>query len=580
MTLPPLSLRGKLVAFATVLVIAPGVLIGLLAERSARSSLQTVIGRQLAREAVHSAERLSILLQSERSTLENFASQDLMREIRVSDIDKRISQALATLSDGNNVRLDYFVVDPGGQIVAASSARWIGETHEGDEDLAALIRGERHRGPFGTAPNESLGIATSIADPDGGPEALGTLVGLLHWSSLMGVLDEVRADLASQEIAATLILVDGLGRPIGTSGDPGVPVTATATSSAGFVVDKANEVIAGWAPLDGDVPPWRLLVVEPLSHALAPASDLTARLALTMALALAAALAAATLSARRVVRPLSELTDAIRGMGAGNIRGAKVPVRSDDEVGVLARTFNQMATDLDRAQQDLVEAEKFAFVGKLASGVAHEVRTSLGVLRSSAQILDRSLSAPGAPETSELVGMIRDEVGRLSGVVDDLLTLDRPRALHLEPTPHSLPLQRAVEFVEPQAREKGVAVRIEQAKRDPIVACDREALHQVCVNLLVNALEALGPDSHIDVKLSEPANGFAAFEIADDGPGIPNELRARIFEPFMTGRAKGVGLGLTFVKRVVHEHGGRISVGSSATGGACFCVEVPLSESP
>jgi signal transduction histidine kinase len=265
-------------------------------------------------------------------------------------------------------------------------------------------------------------------------------------------------------------------------------------------------------------------------------------------------------------------------MADGDIAGAVVPVRSDDEVGVLARSFNQMASDLERSQRDLVEAEKFAFVGELAAGVAHEVRTSLGVLRSAAQMLGRSLaSAPGS-EIPELVGMIRDEVGRLGAVVDDLLKLDRPRGMLPEPTSLSLPLVRAAEFVEPQASEKGVLIAVSCPATAPIVACDREALQHACVNLLVNAVQYLPRGGRVELVVEGARAGFGCFRVSDDGPGIPEDVRQRIFDPFMTGREAGVGLGLTFVKRAIHEHGGRITVAPSDAGGACFRVEIPLAK--
>ncbi len=502
-----------------------------------------------------------------------------MRDVRVADIDKRVARALATLKSGNASRLDYFVAEPDGHVVAASSPQWIDPdaSRPWRSQLAPLLAGRaRQRGPIRIGEWTALAISTPVPDPDGG-EPLGVLVGLLDWKLLTKVLDEVRSDLAAQGIEASLVLVAPDGTPVATSG--AVPVALPeAAKTAGFSVDAERQLIVGRAGLDSDVPPWRLLVVEPLDHALAPARALTRHLALTMALALAAALVVATLAARRVVRPLSELTDAIRGMARGDIGGASVPVRSDDEVGVLARSFNQMAGDLDRTQKNLVEAEKFAFVGELAAGVAHEVRTSLGVLRSSAQMLGQDLAGAGKPAVTELVEMIRDEVARLSRVVDDLLTLDRPRALHFEPTPLSLPLLRAAEFVEAQARQKGVHLDVKQADVEAIVSCDREALQHVCVNLLVNAVQTLSEGGHVELRTFGPEAGSAAFHVADDGPGIPPDQRARIFEPFRTGRDVGVGLGLTFVKRVVHEHGGHIEVDASPAGGACFRVEIPLSE--
>ena len=123
MTLPPLSLRGKLFLFAGALILIPGVLLGLLADRSARESLTTVIGRQLASEALHTAERLSALLRAERSALQSFARQDLMREIHVRDIDKRVSQALVTLRAGSVARAGYLVVDAAPEASTSRPAR-------------------------------------------------------------------------------------------------------------------------------------------------------------------------------------------------------------------------------------------------------------------------------------------------------------------------------------------------------------------------------------------------------------------------------------------------------------------------
>jgi signal transduction histidine kinase len=297
-----------------------------------------------------------------------------------------------------------------------------------------------------------------------------------------------------------------------------------------------------------------------------------------MALALASALALATLAARRVASPLSELTLAIRGLSRGDPAVLRVPVRSQDELGSLAAAFNHMASELDRVQRNLVEAEKFAFVGELASGVAHEVRTSLGVLRSSVQILEGSLPPDADGDAAELVQMIRAEADRLAGVVDDLLSLDRPRPLHLQPLPVSQAVFRAADFVEPQAEEKGIRQRRTPASRETAVLCDAEAIYQVAVNLLVNAVEALGKGGTIEVEILAADRGYAGFAVRDDGAGVPEALRDRIFQPFVTARDGGVGLGLTFVKRVVHEHQGRIFLEPGSGAGACFRVELPIVE--
>jgi signal transduction histidine kinase len=580
-----LSLRAKLLLFATALVLAPGILLLLIAERSSRDSLEQVIGRQLSREAGHTADRLSGVLRAERETLASFARQDLMREIRVADIDKRVSTALRTLREGNPARLDYLVVEPAGAVVAASDPHGIGPSppwadprwaHPGADEL-------RLAPPSPGRDVPRILMTTAIPDPDDPRRFLGTLVGLFNWDLLAAVTDGVRRDLAAQGIAADVLVAAPDGSVIGGARSPEHeafdPALVSAVAGGGararpdYALDAGAQLIIGRASLASDLPDWRLLVVEPRAHALAPARRLSRRLLVTMGLAVIAALAVATLAAGRVVRPLSELTGAIRNLSRGG--GGPVPVRTDDEVGALAKVFNEMASDLDRAQRELVEKEKFAFVGELAAGVAHEIRTSLGVLGSSAQILERSLPQAGG-QAGELAGMIRDEVARLGGIVNDLLTLDRARPLELEPALVSKPMLRAVEFVAPQAREKGIRLEGTGVPNEAAVLCEPELVYQVAVGLLVNAIQAVEPGGRVEARVLEAGGGYGGFEVRDDGPGIPEELRERIFQPFVTARRGGVGLGLTFVKRAVHDHHGTVTVESPPGCGTRFRVYLPL----
>jgi len=571
--------------FAAALVIVPGVLLIAIAERRGSESLERAIGHQLAREAGHTADRLSAVLRSERQTLESFARQDLMREVRVADIDKRISVALATLRDGRPARVGYRVIDTAGEVVAASDP--------------TLLAAGPDRPP--TAGAESwldgayLVMTTPIPDPDGPERVLGRLVGILDWKRVTALAATVRQDLAAQDLDADVLVCRADGTVVGgvyASGAPD-PVRQAGLAAVlddgrdpgpGWGAHGPSDVLVGRAPLAADLgapfADWTLAVIESRTHALAPARRLSRRLLATMGLVLLAALVVAAIAAGRVVRPLSELTEAIRGLARGDAGARRVPVRGDDEIGTLGSAFNQMAADLDRAQHDLVEAEKFAFVGELAAGVAHEIRTSLGVLRSSAQMLQRSLPADTDSQTGELAQMIGAEVGRLGGVVDDLLTLDRAHPLRLEPVALSEPVLRAVAFVLPRAREKGVELVGHPLAGEPRVRCDRELVQQVAVNLIVNAIQALGPGGRIEARVLGAHDGFGGFEVRDDGAGIPDEIREKIFQPFVTVSRGGIGLGLTFVKRVVHDHRGRVLVESAPGEGTVFRVELPLQAGP
>jgi signal transduction histidine kinase len=582
-SVPRFSLRNKLFAFAFALVVIPGALLGALATRTASAALESQAGRALAREAVHTAEQLAARLRSERQTLASFARQDLMRDLRVGDVDKRVSQALTTLRAGEGHARSFYALDAAGRVVASSDPRSLGDPPAWLRALAVdAAHGERTLGPVDAQGATLLVMTAPLPDPDDAVRVLGTLVAALSWDALTAATRAVQRDLAQQGVAAHVLVCDARGEVLGGVLAPGRAAPARDELAAAARVGAApdwiaqTETIAGRAALARDLPDWRIVVMQARGDALAPVTSLQRRMAATLGVALLAALALAWAASRRVAQPLAELTGAIRGLARGGARS--VPVRGDDELGVLADSFNRMSAELTRAQSELVEAEKFSFVGELAAGVAHEIRTSLGVLKSSMQLLDRSLPADASAESHELAQMIREEVGRLGGVVDDLLTLRPERALRLEPGPLAPILARAVEFARAPASAKGVRLAFEAPAREALVVRAPELLHQAARNLLVNAVQALSEGGRVEVSILSARDGYGGFEVRDDGPGIPEAIRKRIFRPFVTGRAGGVGLGLTFVKRVVHEHRGRITLDSAPGTGTCIRIELPLAE--
>ncbi|MGH7804110.1 MAG: two-component system sensor histidine kinase NtrB, partial [Candidatus Binatia bacterium] len=196
------------------------------------------------------------------------------------------------------------------------------------------------------------------------------------------------------------------------------------------------------------------------------------------------------------------------------------------------------------------------------------------VMRSAAQLLERSLESKDS-ETKELLLMLREEVDRIDHVVTGLLELGRPRELTLEPVPLGQVVFRAADFAEMQAREHGVVIRRVAAEPDPTALCDPELVYQVVLNLLVNALQILSAGGQIEIAVARPAGGVVGFHVRDDGPGIPEAIREKIFQPFFSQRAGGAGLGLTFVQRVVQEHRGRVTVESTPGRGTTFRIELP-----
>ena len=583
------SLRTKLLVFAAALVLVPGGIYGVITVSQSRAAIARVVGRQLVEEARSTADRLATTLRSEQGRLASFAGQDVMREIRIGDFDKRISSFLVSAKRGCPACVDLVVLDRDDRAVAASNPEWIGRVS--DAATGEDGGGESIAGPLRTAGATAsiLRFSVPVPDPEAPKAHLGRLVALLDWERGTGVVARARENLVSVGLDADVLIVDSAGRVIGGAARarsrwrPGEAIAphrldAPEALSTGRV-DAGIGMLFGVARLFDPLPPWRIVVAQPLAEAFAPVERTARLLATALGATLLAALAIALFAARRVTRPLAELTTAADRVG----RGGSVPIvppRSRDEIGTLAAAFNRMAVDLRRAEHELVEAAKFAFVGELAAGVAHEVRTPLGVLRSSAQLLDRSLREKGDAdaEARELLQILRDEVDRIERVVSGLLELGRPRALRAAPSPLDPIVTHAADFVAAQAREKGVSLRCDAAGTDPPALCDPELVYQVALNLLVNAVQVVPAGGSVRIGVAAPRDGYAAFEVRDDGPGMDAEVRARIFEPFYTRREGGAGLGLTFVQRVVQEHRGRIAVESAPGRGTAFRVELPLAE--
>jgi signal transduction histidine kinase len=206
--------------------------------------------------------------------------------------------------------------------------------------------------------------------------------------------------------------------------------------------------------------------------------------------------------------------------------------------------------------------------------MAHEIRTPLGILRSSAQILGRT-GEGNADARRELVDMIIGEVDRLDRVVSGLTELARPRTLAVQPTPLRELLGRAVDFVEARAMEKDIALRREFGNGPCIAHCDPDEIYQVALNLIVNALQMTPAGGAVTVSTNAQHDGFVGFAVEDTGPGLSTERQARIFTPFVSFRDGGTGLGLAMAQRIVLAHGGTISVRSTPGQGATFEVRLP-----
>lgn len=274
-----------------------------------------------------------------------------------------------------------------------------------------------------------------------------------------------------------------------------------------------------------------------------------------------------------IARPLGRLTDFTRNF-IREQRAVPPPTGGPAEVRELSTAFNQMIQDLERLKENLTHAAKLAMVGEMAAALTHEVRTPLGILRSSAQLLMRepALSAEGR----EVCGFIISETERMNRLISTLLDSARARPPELAPVNLSTLAQQTISMLLSQAGKKNVTLTAPPDDPETTAECDKEQMTQVLLNLLLNALQILPEGGCVEVEVRRDADAVV-LNVADDGPGIAPELYDRVFDPFFTRREGGIGLGLAVVRQIVAAHRGEIAAGRSHLGGALFRVSLPVS---
>jgi two-component system, NtrC family, sensor histidine kinase HydH len=246
----------------------------------------------------------------------------------------------------------------------------------------------------------------------------------------------------------------------------------------------------------------------------------------------------------------------------------------------LAERLAETNRRLEQAQAEARRSERLAALGQLSAGLAHEIRNPLGVIKGSAEMLTQKLQASDEL-ARELAGYISTEVNRLSALVTEFLDFARP--LHAEPHPANLTalLDRVLQIVAGRFAGKPVIVERHYAGL-PLVPLDESLCEQAFLNLVQNAYEAMedhGGTLRVEVQpaIQNDREGVE-LRLADTGTGVPDELREEIFNPFVTTKKTGVGLGLSIVSKIIDGHHGSIHVENATGGGAVFTLFFPLEE--
>jgi len=248
----------------------------------------------------------------------------------------------------------------------------------------------------------------------------------------------------------------------------------------------------------------------------------------------------------------------------------------------LSEALAETNRKLEQAQEEARRSERLAALGQMSAGLAHEIRNPLGVIKGSAEMLHQKLGESN-PLASELAGYISSETNRLSALVTRFLDFARPLQAELAPQDITAVLDRALHSVSLSLTRKDgdSVVRVERKFEAnlPLVPLDESLSEQAFVNLIQNAYDAMGSSGgtlRVTAARANNANRAGVeVRIEDTGPGIPAELREQIFNPFVTTKKTGVGLGLSIVSRIIDGHHGTIRVEAGDQQGASFVVFFP-----
>ncbi len=314
-----------------------------------------------------------------------------------------------------------------------------------------------------------------------------------------------------------------------------------------------------------------------------------------LVLSLGGGLLGSYLISRSLARPLNQLSSAMAVVGSGQL-DHPVTSTSRDEVGELARAFERMTdnlrqsrsdmlrlntelerkiSQLERTQAQLVQSEKLASIGEMSAAVAHGLRNPLASLRAAAQLVQRH---PEAPSSTEHLHAIVEEVDRLDRRISHLLSFSRPAPFH--PLRESVP--RLVEGLLPAfselLKERQVQLKLDIPSVLPDIQVDPMQVEQALVEIVSNALDAMPQGGRLRIGASSngaaASPGEVAIEVADTGPGIPDQVLPSVCEPFFTTRPDGTGLGLAIAKRYVEQNGGRLEI-VSRPGGTTVRIRLP-----
>ncbi len=320
-------------------------------------------------------------------------------------------------------------------------------------------------------------------------------------------------------------------------------------------------------------------VIVGISLAAAVAGRATWTFAAIGVFAAAAGVAVAWQVGSTLQRSFDEAAAAIR-VASLRLAGAP-PGPAADPADVVAQLrglvdgIDRLLEERRQREREVLRADQLAMVGQIAAGVAHELRNPLTSVKMLVQTGLRETASPRVP--AEDLEIIEQEVRRMERTLQRFLDFARPPEPEVRPVSLTALVDQTFALVDGRARRQDVTLRFVRPAVPVVAEADEDQIRQLLVNLVLNALDAMPDGGAIEVRLESGDDGHAELRVLDTGPGIPDSLFPTLFDPFVSTKETGIGLGLAVSHRIAAGHGGNLSAVNRPAGGACFLLRLPTS---
>ena len=556
----PMSVKQLLLLGFLFTALLPMLIVMWLAFTQARTILRQEITRDMQTRASAALDDIDNMMFERLQNVASWSHLEVMNEVVIGDIDKRLSNFLGELvTSYRGVYQTLYVVNNQNIITASSDAALIGQPAS---VMAMWMKIQYANQPIflaqiqRTATQQILPITTDILDID--HEKIGSLWVVFDWNYILNILKN------TENKGSAAALLNEQHTPLAYTENWQKILAAYEISAYSEINSIENPPIFNWQVA---ITQYRMVAMAPVQRMGYIFLFLLAATALLTTIL-------ATPLARRITLPLEKLTDyAHRFMRSS--QATLPPADGPAEIQAMSNAFGKMMEELTVSKDNLTRAAKLAVAGEMAAAMSHEVRTPLGILRSSAQVLSRekNLSAEGL----EVAGFITTETERLNKLVSTLVDSARPRQPEFAMHNIAALAEHAVAMLRMQAHKKEISLVFSYGNnlsesvlgitpnatpKMMLVACDGEQITQVMLNLLLNAIQVLPVGGKVEVTLSESPDSVI-ISVADNGNGVDVTQKEQIFDPFFTQRLGGIGLGLAVSRQIVIAHFGSLNVEAS-----------------